>query len=528
MKKIPGLLLIALLVAGLCACRAANVPAPGAIAATPSLANLPTASAAPTKPQGTVKFADPALEAAVRAALGIPEGEITVSAVEAVTHLNLSNEMGSYLSPASKITDISGLESFTNLENLDLSFHAVSDISALAGLSKLTTLSLSANPLANLAALSRLTGLRALNLSHCPVQDYRPLASLTRLEFLKLDHSSISDVSALATLTNLKYLFLAQSPIGDYSPLAKVYPTLIEKDFLIPSTLEELGFTMDSNSKQAWIDLDDASIRINHITWGQPPSDGDRNCIWVITQSDESSKLAVGFYPELDAYVFQLFKNGEMRLNYIYDPANGGFMFGSGDRESSEQVLRAALPDVKATDLLLAPISLFNETIQNAFSMNANALYQLPFSPITLIGLGFHPDQAQAVCRYEERGERDYNIEVHRPEWGEKEFDIRFFTPLSAEYRIVITYNIAEKKFIVGVDDNYGGGASFEYDAETQAHIDGWCSDSNLSVEEYMRKAYNDPTVMDVYSHSVNLMVQYFQDRFGLTLEEIFELPVGG
>lgn len=527
MKKIPGLLLIALLVAGLCACRAANAPAPGAIAATPSLATSPTASAAPTRPQGTVKFADPALEAAVRATLGLPEGEITLSAVEAVTRLNLSNEMGRYLSSDVKITDISGLESFTNLENLDLSFHAVSDISALAGLSKLTSLSLSANPLADLATLSRLTNLRVLNLSHCAVQDYSPLANLTRLELLKLDHSSLSDVSVLSSLTNLKYLFLAQSPVSDYSPLAEVYPDLIEKDFIIPSTLEELGFVMDSNSKQAWIDLDDASIRINHTDWGLPPTEGDRNCVWVLTQLEDSSRLAVGFYPELDAYVFQLVKNGEMLLNYVYDQAAGSFMIGSDDREYFEQVLRSVLPDTNAADLLLAPIPLFDETIQNAFNMTASALYQLPFSPITLVSLGFYPDQANAVCRFEERGERDYNIEVHRPEWGEKEFDISFFTPLSTDYRIVITYNIAERKFIVKVDDNYGGGASFEYDTETQAHIDGWCSDSDMSVEEYMRKAYNDPAVVDVYSHSVNLMVQYFQDRFGLTLEEIFALPVG-
>ena len=39
-----------------------------------------------------VTFADPVLEAMVRAAIGKPEGKITVVEAKAVTRLNLSNE----------------------------------------------------------------------------------------------------------------------------------------------------------------------------------------------------------------------------------------------------------------------------------------------------------------------------------------------------------------------------------------------------------------------------------------------------
>jgi len=157
--------------------------------------------------------------------------------------------------------------------------------------------------------------------------------------------------------------------------------------------------------------------------------------------------------------------------------------------------------------------------------MTADALYALPFQPISLKSLGFFPDQPNAVCLYEQRGERDYNIEIHRPEWGEKEYDVRFFTPLSEDYRIVVTYNIAERKFVVGGDDNYQGGASFEYYIDTNVYNDVWCSNNEMTVEEYFINAYNDPGIEDVYLHSVELMEQYFTDRFGMTFEELYSLP---
>jgi len=46
-------------------------------------------------------------------------------------------------------------------------------------------------------------------------------------------------------------------------------------------------------------------------------------------------------------------------------------------------------------------------------------------------------------------------------------------------------------------------------------------------VEEYFIKAYNDPAIEDVYQHSVDLMVQYVRDTFGMTIEELYSLPTG-
>jgi hypothetical protein len=192
-----------------------------------------------------------------------------------------------------------------------------------------------------------------------------------------------------------------------------------------------------------------------------------------------------------------------------------------------EQAIRAAMDVMEGEDVLLAPVRIFDETLKNTFNMTPEKLFALPYEPPTLKNLGFFADKANAVYLYEQRGEREVNVEVHRPEWGGKDFDVRFFTPLSDEYRIVVTYHVANKKFYVKADDNDQGGASFEYFIDTAEHIDEWCSDPDKTVEEYFIKAYNDPAITDVYQHSVDLMVQYVRDTFGMTIEELYALPTG-
>ncbi len=104
-----------------------------------------------------------------------------------------SNGAGTELQIAFK--DISGLENFKNLENLNLNFHAIEDISPLSGLTKLRSLSLGGNPVADIAPLSNLTGLGSLTLFNCQAKDYTPLSKLSGLGMLLLEYSTISDVS---------------------------------------------------------------------------------------------------------------------------------------------------------------------------------------------------------------------------------------------------------------------------------------------------------------------------------------------
>jgi internalin A len=474
-----------------------------------------------------VKFVDPVLEAMVRGSMGKLEGDITMAEAEALTRLNLSNSWQQYIYSGHVIRDISGLEYFTNLESLDLSDHAITDISPLKELPKLTLLSLGGNPVDDLTPLTGLTSLKVLILSNCAAQDYNPLVKLIHLEILKLDNSTITDVSLLTSLKNLKQLYLANSPVNDYSLLENIYPNLEKKDFTLASTLKELGFTMDNNNHQAFYDGEHASITINHTKWGAPPAEWDANIIRTSTYLVDDYKLLAGFYGDLNAYVFQIVKNDKMLVNYVYDKAHDSFTIGEDDRESTEKILLAVMDVMDGEDVLLAPMRIFNDIIQKTFNRTAKALYAMPYEPPTLKNLGFFPDLANAVYLYEQREGRDVNIEIHHSEWGEKDYDFRFFTELSDEYRIVLMYDAEEKKIVVGADDNNQGGAKFTYFIETQEHIDDWCSNKDMTVEEYFIKAYNDSGIENIYQHSVDLMLQYVQNTFGMTLEALYALPTG-
>lgn len=530
MKHYLRILPAVLLAVSLIACSAPAAAEPPAIPTLlPTLepAATITPPAEPTAVSAVVTFTDPALEAMVRGAIGKPEGDITAAEAQAVTRLNLSNELEQTLSGAAPIQEISGLENFTGLEYLDLSSHAISDISPLAGLAKLTLLSLDGNPVADLAPLAGLTSLKGLSLSNCAAQDYSPLAALVNLEFLRLENAMITDLLPLAALTNLKHLYLAGSPVSDYSLLADLYPNLVDKDFTIVSTLQELGFDYSNEVHMAKFANESLDVIIHHAEWGPPSFEWDENIIRVSMVLEGGYQLSVGYYGVHKVYVCQMHKDGEQLMNYIYDPNDSSNNPDSANRPSVEQAIRAAMDVMEGEDVLFAPVRIFDETLKNTFNMTPEKLFALPFAPPTLTNLGFFPDEANAVWRYEQRDGNDVNLEIHRPEWGELDYDFLFFTELSADYRIVITYHSAERSFVVGADDNDQGGADFEFFFDTQEHIDGWCSNADLTVEDYFINAFNDPAIEDIYAHSIDLVMQYIADRFGMTFEELLALPAG-
>ena len=511
MKKIQSMVMIIFLVIGFAACTEQST--------------LTQTTVKTTSEPDVVTFTDPVLEAMVRGTIGKPNGDITADEAKAVTRLNLSNELQQYISDDSVIKNVNGLENFTNLESLDLSGQDISDISPLTELTKLTSLSLAGNPVSDITPLAGLTNLKVLILTNCDAKDYSALANLTTLEFLKLDNSTVTDIAPLGSLTNLKKLFLENSPVTDYSPLTKVYPNLEEKDFIIPSTLAELGFFMNEEKNLAKFSNEDLDVIINHAEWSPPPSGWDANSIRLNIELKNGYALKASYMPGLKTYRFGIVKEGTTPIIYTYEITTQNLTFESGDQESAEQAIQSAMEVVDDQDVFQVPMQFFTDNIQKTFKMTADALFALPFEPPTLKSLGFFPDEVNAVCLYEQRGENDYNIEIHRPEWGEKDYDVRFFTPLSDDYRIVITYNFERKIFLVSADDNSGGGASFEFSSNTNNHTDIWCSDKNLSVENYFINAYNDPQITDIYSYSVKLMQQYFIDRFGMTFEELYALP---
>ncbi|NLE12229.1 MAG: leucine-rich repeat domain-containing protein, partial [Clostridiales bacterium] len=509
MKRIISLLLIALLFVSLAAC-AAQPAEQSWQTVQPTQPSEQTASPQETdtpEPEKVVVFADPALEAMVRGAIGKPEGAITLAEAEAVTRLDVSFDWQQYVADAKPIEEISGLENFKNLESLDLSQNAIADITPLAGLTKLTLLVLDGNPVADIAPLGALTNLKVLAMSGCAAQDYSPLANLTGLECLMLKNSTLYDASPLAGLKSLKRLYLEGCSLS-YSPLADIYDNLEEKDFIIASTLADLGFYMDPGIKQACYDDEQVSVHINHGEWGEPNVEWGLNCVRTVFMAD-SYKADIGYYPIHDVYVVMASNEEGGALNYLFFVADGGFGFGIGDRASSERHIRAIFPDADSEDLLLAPIEFHAAALEDIFGMTAAELFELPYSPPSLTSLGFVESEEVSGYLYVHNGAGDYfDLSIHDPkqEAWESGGEVCFFMPLSEEYRIAVTYHVNEKRFAVGADDNGGGGAKYDYFIDSDKHIDEWCSDRNMTVEQYFMKAINDPSITetaDVYKYSV-------------------------
>ena len=158
-------------------------------------------------------IADPALLAAIKAALGKAFGE-SVSAAQLAGLETLEARNGG-------IRDLAGLEGATSLKELDLGFNPVADLRPLALLPALESLTLDGTA-PDLQLLASLAGLRRLSLRSNGIDDLQPLASLAGLTALELGDNRIGDLSPLAPLTGLRVLRADRNRIADLWPLASL------------------------------------------------------------------------------------------------------------------------------------------------------------------------------------------------------------------------------------------------------------------------------------------------------------------
>ena len=178
-------------------------------------------------------IADPALAAAIGAALGKVPGEPASPAELAGLETLQARNAG--------IRDLAGLERATGLKVLDLGFNpladlrplaalpaleqlnldgAVPDPQDLAALTGLKRLSLRHNGIRNLGVLAGLAQLEELDAGDNRVADLWPLAGLRQLEVLRADRNRIADLWPLASLARLEALELGANRIGHLQPLS--------------------------------------------------------------------------------------------------------------------------------------------------------------------------------------------------------------------------------------------------------------------------------------------------------------------
>jgi Leucine-rich repeat (LRR) protein len=119
------------------------------------------------------------------------------------------------------ITDLTGLQTATNLTTLYLCNDNLSDLSLLSGLTKMKYLRLWQNPnLTNLSPLANMNSLLSFWAHDCNIADINFASNFTQLQSLHLGHNVISDINPLSGLTNLTYLNLNSNKISEINPLS--------------------------------------------------------------------------------------------------------------------------------------------------------------------------------------------------------------------------------------------------------------------------------------------------------------------
>lgn len=187
----------------LCACGDATGPAlsPGERCGSDS-------SAVPT-------FADPALEAGVRAALDLaPEESLTCGRVASLESLGVN---------ATGVRDLSGIENLTGLTELLVAQNGIEDLGPLAALTGLEYLDVRENSITDLSPLAGLTSMFALSFGENQVSDLSAVRNMTQLEQLGGSHNRISDLTPLAGLETLLRLELYNNDIADLDPIVGLW-----------------------------------------------------------------------------------------------------------------------------------------------------------------------------------------------------------------------------------------------------------------------------------------------------------------
>lgn len=159
-----------------------------------------------------IVFPDPALDAAIRDALGLGTGPILSEDLGQLTSLRASRK---------EIVDLTGMEACTELVQLDLCFNQIVDLAPLAGLQTLTSVSLSGNNIVDISPLGELLHLTSLTIHSNQISDVQPIASLPYLASLSIGNA-IEDIEPLAALPRLVRLMVYVLPTADLLPLLQM------------------------------------------------------------------------------------------------------------------------------------------------------------------------------------------------------------------------------------------------------------------------------------------------------------------
>jgi len=118
-----------------------------------------------------------------------------------------------------EIKDLTGMQYFKNLTELELDQNQIEDIQPLAALTKLTVLNLAQNKISDITPLAQMKNLKDLQLNDNQIKDITPLQNLTELTDLSLARNGVTDITPLAALTDITNLNLGTNQITQIDTL---------------------------------------------------------------------------------------------------------------------------------------------------------------------------------------------------------------------------------------------------------------------------------------------------------------------
>ena len=222
-----------------------------------------------------VDIPDSNLRAKIETALGKASGD-PISAAEMATLTSLSAQDAG-------ISNLTGLETATNLTTLLLGNNSISNISAIAGLTKLTELQLWDNTISNISAVAGLTQLTRLYLWGNIITDISHISGLTNLTHLRLGENSVSNISAVAGLTKLTHLNLKENSVSNISAVAGL--TDLTELVIGNNTISDIALVANL-TKLVWLDMPNNTI--SDIT----PVTGLTNLIELYFEENSVSDLS--------------------------------------------------------------------------------------------------------------------------------------------------------------------------------------------------------------------------------------------
>ena len=155
---------------------------------------------------------DSTLAAAVRAARGIPAGEmLTADTLLKVRELTVTD---------TPVTSLNGITHLENLKVLKITSGTVSDLSPLAGMPHLTQVTVKNCLVGTVPDFSACTRLTELRLSGNCITDLSPLAAATQITVLDVSNNRISSLLPIAALTQLTSLGIKGNAITDFAAVA--------------------------------------------------------------------------------------------------------------------------------------------------------------------------------------------------------------------------------------------------------------------------------------------------------------------